>query len=554
MSNEVLTDGWVSNEKGPGSRSWRAKMKVLWQYLHRDMSDARVQRAILYPDTHETHVQRVIPFVWRVAREMASMTRHRTLVDPITGDALPQEVLDVLAEFYRVAGVDAAMTAAYGQTVTLNQATVWLFPHGTDIRCLAMPPHEQYVEMADPLANEEDEVSAWNISIPVRSDPMGDQTEYALARFTAHDITWSRVFDAAAPPPFGADGVNPFGKIPVVFLAGQGRASGSWWCHVPEDLLDAQRAINHDLTDIGHIARLQGYGQMWTAGVSVAEAEKLGVGPEKIVALGDPAARLDFARAQPDLTGYASQNELYMRAVISAEGMNPATFMKSSGITALARKMETQDRDSERLKYIIELEKGEQRIYDLFRLYYRAVRGVDVLPAARVVLEFREPQVPADPLHEAQSIALFGQLGIYGAVASRARLDGIGLEEALKRILRERDLDRSAGIRVGDLFDAEVAPTEDTDQDVQDVEELAVDAGVAEDEVIVTEDVQATALNGAQIASLQGIVTAVAAGELPATAAEILITQAFPSFPAAEVKRLVASAASAPGPITAVLP
>jgi len=441
LSNLLLKDGFRKNTAGPGSKMWREKMSALWNYLHRDMSDARVQRALLYPETWDTHVQRVVPFVWRVAREMASMKRARTFLDPKTGDKLPSDVINMIESFYKSAGVDSAMTAAYGQLVTLNQSTIWLLPKGSELRCVTLPPHEQWVEMNDPLAVTEDEISAWNISIPTRSDPHANQVEYTTARWTKDDITWNKEFDKEFPAPFGGDGKNQFGAIPVVFLAGQTRPLGTWWCQIPEDILDAQRAINHDLTDIGHIARLQGYGQMYSTGLSTAEADNMKLGPEAIIALPDVASRLDFARAQPDLKGYAEQNEQYLRAVISSEGLSPSTFLKSSGITALAKKMEQIDRDTERLKYLDELERAEQRVYDLMRSYYLSVRGVDVFPPAIVSIEFREPVTPADPLHDAQAIELLNRLGVVGKVASRARLDGVSTDEAMKRMIRERKMD-----------------------------------------------------------------------------------------------------------------
>jgi hypothetical protein len=135
-----------------------------------------------------------------------------------------------------------------------------------------------------------------------------------------------------------------------------------------------------------------------------------------------------------------------MRAVISAEGLNPASFLKSAGITALAKKMEQLDRDAERQKYLPELERAEQRTYDIIRAYINGTRGAEVLPVARVVVEFREPVVPADPLHDAQAIELLNRLGIVGRVASRAKLEGISLDEAVARMLRDVRLDASIGL------------------------------------------------------------------------------------------------------------
>jgi hypothetical protein len=175
---------------------------------------------------------------------------------------------------------------------------------------------------------------------------------------------------------------------------------------------------------------------------------------------------VDFARAQPDLRGYADQNEQYMRAVISAEGMNPATFLKSAGITALAKKMEQLDRDAERTKYLDELQRGEQRLYDLVRDYVNAVRGAELLPPARVEIEFREPVVPADPLHDAQALQLQKELGLIGLVRARAKMDGISLDEALRRMQQDREMDERF-LQTAPMPTAEVAP------DVPEPEEVA---------------------------------------------------------------------------------
>jgi hypothetical protein len=535
MSNLLeLLDGWRTPTNGPGTTPWRDKMKVLWQYLHRDMSDARAQRKSLYPETYPSHVQRVVPFVWRVAREMASMKRARTFVEPVTGAPLPEPVTRTIRAIYDEIKVDAAMQAAYGQLVTLNQSTVWLFPRGASLRCTTMPPHEQAVELTDPLAQTEDEVEAWRVVVPVEQDVNLGAIRYATARFTAESIEWLEPFAAEFPPPFG--GTNPWGRIPVVCLRGGDTDPGAWWCHAPDDLLDAQRAINHDMTDLGHIARLQGYAQMYAAGISPGEASELKVGPERLAALSDPTARIDFARAQPDLAGYATQNEQYMRAVISAEGMNPATFLKSAGITALAKKMEQIDRDAERTKYLDELRRGEQRLYDLVRDYINSTRGAEVLPPARVEIEFREPVVPADPLHDAQALQLQNELGLVGLVRARARLDGISHEEALARMLADAEMDARLQAQHG----GEDVPASTAEQVVADVEATGADT------------VQDLALNGAQVASLLAMVQAVSARALAPDAARLMIAAAFPAIAPARVAEMVAASAAFAPPIVAV--
>ena len=49
------------------------------------------------------------------------------------------------------------------------------------------------------------------------------------------------------------------GDIPAVIIRGTDPAPSEFWAAAPDDQLQAQRALNHDLTDVGTIARLQGF-------------------------------------------------------------------------------------------------------------------------------------------------------------------------------------------------------------------------------------------------------------------------------------------------------
>jgi hypothetical protein len=69
------------------------------------------------------------------------------------------------------------------------------------------------------------------------------------------------------------------------------------------------------------------------------------------------------------------------------------------------------------------------------------VRGVEVLPPAKVQLEFREPVMPADPLHDAQALELQQTLGLIGKVRARAKMDGISVDEALQRMMADAEMD-----------------------------------------------------------------------------------------------------------------
>jgi hypothetical protein len=89
--------------------------------------------------------------------------------------------------------------------------------------------------------------------------------------------------------------------------------------------------------------------------------------------------------------------------------------------------------------------------------------------------------------------------------------------------------------------------------DVEDDREPAAPADTGEAEGLAGEpasaEVQQTALNGAQIASMQGIVIAVAAGELPRDSAIAIIETAF-QLPRGQAERIVGEAGEGPVPTT----
>ena len=61
------------SDERAGGRRWRTVSKVLYAYYRRDMQDARDEQERLYPSNHDKHVARTVPFVYRVARELATL-------------------------------------------------------------------------------------------------------------------------------------------------------------------------------------------------------------------------------------------------------------------------------------------------------------------------------------------------------------------------------------------------------------------------------------------------------------------------------------------------
>lgn len=444
---------------------WLDTARALYDYLRRNMSDSDRQRRELYPVNYSRHVPRYVPWLWAICRELATLYLQAPSRRFLTRDGAPldEATSAMVRAAYQRLGVNTTLRQAQRHLVALNNCTVWVQPHHrTGLATLSIIPlHDQSVELGVPYAREEDDVAVWRyeIPIPVKGSPTQSPLP-AVAYITRELAYWE-----SAPPELKARGlwsdepgdkpgtyVNPFGTFPVVMLRGTDPAPGYWWSPLPRDLLSTQRALNHDLTDIGHIARLQGYGQPVGKGLTGGAAKELQMGPETVIGL-PPDGDFSFANADPKLTEYAESNAQYLSHVVAMNGMNPATFLKSSGITALAKQVELMDRESFRREHIEIMQRAEQRLYDVLRLVINWQRGSEVWPEAIVEVDYREPIMPADPLHHVQALERAIAMGQTGRVRARAVQDGVTPDEALRRILDDKAMDARAGFEGSPLDD-----------------------------------------------------------------------------------------------------
>ncbi len=426
----------VADEDRAGGDRWRELIRVLYQYLRRDMRDAREQRERYYPRTHDNHIQKTVPLVFRIARELATLYVRppaREYVGP-TMTAAVQERIDGIM---RDAQLDRTMRQAQEQLVVLAQSTVWVWPepNGGGVRLLTPPPHDQAVELADPTSSSEADVSTWWLRLPVGQDALTGLTSYATAEVTASTAMWvDGPSNMKGHGVWAEDGSNPIGRIPVIRLKGSDPGPGEFWCPVPEDLVDAQRGINHMMTDLALVARMQGHGQPVVKGISNVAASEMELGPESIIGLSDTEGDFRFVQANPDLAGYQGVLDHYLRAVISTNGLNPATVIKSTAITALGKQLEILDREVERKRQVVEFQRGERAIYDMTRAWVNWLRNTELLPEARVEVTYRDHPMPADPLHEAQATKMMIDMGLSSPARELAKVAGMSLEEAVQAV------------------------------------------------------------------------------------------------------------------------
>ena len=435
---------------------------MLWHYWRRDVRDVEDQREQLYPKNHDKHLLITAPFITRLSRELATLYVQDPARD-FNGPQMTEQTKDRIQRIYEGADVNGVMRSAQECMVALNQSTIWVLPvpQVGGVRLVLVPPHEQWVIMKDPTSHDERDVEAWYLRIPVKQDPSTGAMHYATAMVTDKEAVYvSGNSSVMGTGLFAEDVSNPLGFIPAVRLKGAQPSLGEFWCPCPEDLVAAQRSLSNALMDQHHLARMQGHGVPVLKGLPIAAASQIEIGPEVIVGLSDPDSSFEYAQADPRLGDYKDITEYLMQTVIAMNGLNPASVLKSSAISALAKRLETVDRQTERLRAASECKRVEQRLYKIIRAWVNHQRGVEVLPEARVAIEYREPAFVVDALHEQQAVNLRIEKGLSTSATELARLEGLSHEEARQRVIANRqeqlDIEASSG-RASKLPAADIA-------------------------------------------------------------------------------------------------
>ena len=447
--SRILNAGSSTTSNSYGGSDWSNITDALWRYMRRDFSDFDTELDRIYPRTSSDMIRRTVPWLYRLCRELATFYVRppaRVFIDPATGEQLPPEVLRRIDSIYRGAGVNSAMRTAHEHLIGMGNAVMMVVPVVTDtlrgVRILQPPPHYQAFSLSNVLSHDERDATEWWVRVPIKKHTAleGGGLNWATAYITRDEAYWidgpKSVVDNGF---FFEDKTNPLGRIPVVVLRNSEPGMGEGvFGPAPEDLLHASRSVCFGYTDVGHVARFQGFGQAVVRGVSENMAADIQVGPEQIIGLPDNEADFDFATPKPDLQGLQNTLDAYMRAIIAGNGMNPDTMLKSAGITALSKIVERADREVERRRQVEAFKRAEQSMYNLIRGWINSLNGAEVMPAARVEIEFREPYLPADPLHDAQATQMLIEMGLTSAIEEVAKRNGLTHDEARQRVERYR--------------------------------------------------------------------------------------------------------------------
>jgi len=232
-----------------------------------------------------------------------------------------------------------------------------------------------------------------------------------------------------------ADKSNPLGRIPAIYLRGTEPKPGEWTAPTDDDLLAAQRAISLGFTDLGQIARLQGYMQGVMTNMTQQQAESLEVGPESIIGLMEDQS-FNYVGGKPPLKDNLENLIEYMNTMLAHLGLNPQTFLKTASVSAIAKQVDLIDREAERQRFVIMFEDAENKAWEFIRGWINELRGNGqvIYPFARVEVEYFEPAIPVDVLHTAQAERMQIHDGTLTAAQILAKRSGISMEEAREQV------------------------------------------------------------------------------------------------------------------------
>lgn len=441
--------GRISTEHAAGGPRWRADSEALFSRLAGSMVDVEAALAAVFPKSWRDYTPRPVTLVPWLGRQLCQAYTQPPAVayrDPDTGELFDEATQKRLLRIRKASGVEKALQAADLMRTTCGNGTVWVLPvlrkTGTGtlagVRCIAHPVHEQAVKMVDhPESQDERDVEAWWARLPLPGSYLTayGSVAYGIARITREEAVWETAETLQGQAVWPGGTANPVGEVPAVVLRWDEPLTGEFWSHARHDLLAASQACDTGSTDEGEIARDQGFGQWVGKGITEEQAKLWQFGPRRVVTTNDAAASLENIKQQSDLVGIRGTNEAYMRTVIAANDINPATLLRSTAITAAAKIIELSDRAAQRSTAETELRRAEQRIYDLQRKWLRHLRnGVDVLPYAIVDVTYHRDEIPADPLHVIQAARDRIALGLSSPAQELARMEGLSEVEALRRV------------------------------------------------------------------------------------------------------------------------
>lgn len=370
-------------------------------------------------------------------------------------------------------------------------------------------------------------------------------TSQFVARVTlTRDEAYITLPDGVRHGLFSDDMRNPLGFVP---LAGTRRAlpidDVDWIPELSQDLSSVHIGTNLGMTDWEHLIRQDGPKTVYATGMgakllSKDTVKKLAGG---IIPIPSDTTLVPLD-ASPPIDKYIMAIDRSVALFAQFRNLRPEGY---SGLTGSAKQVDRYALEQERLKQENRLRQLERSLTKLIaRVHVLTQRSALTLEEPRVDVSYVYPRMRENVLQEAQALPILMAMGLGDAVDEIVANEKVTEAEAerrwLKRMERWREMVSSGVMQVPGLDkianqldkNGAKAPTSEpakTEAKTEPTPPTLAGEG----------DVQKTALNGAQVTALQGVVESVARGELPLEAAREVILASFPIAPA-DVDKMLA--------------
>lgn len=498
------------------------------------------------------HIQSItgVELAKRIVNAEASLYKHAP--ERYYSNASEKE-LEQIAFYYEQMLSDEKLKTANRYFRLGNQCQLMVVPKNGSLKTRFLYNHQYSV-----VPMESDPDSAEMYIIPMQStkqdrqdfNNVSDNINQRIADKNDSDlsreryIVWTKDFNFMAnglgqlidpityqPRGFNEEEIkNPIKRIPIIdvcadktlgFYAGGGNS-----------LSDFSITFGVILSDLGEIVKLQGYSQPVIS--SLEEPKTISVGPHRVLWLkkdknepGDKDPSFQFATPSPDLQGSLSFAENTLRMFLTARGTDSQLVTSSqvgsynSGFERLLAMVERAEATAEDR---VLFSRVEQQYFSLIRDWhnYLMVTSDGLLDENKISMlnmnieqsvKFHEPMQVMTQNEKESSVEKRLDLGLMSRKSAMIELYGVEEDKALEMI---KEIDEDGIIARQDNTDLSLDEGTDNNMVDQKTKTQATDVNV-----------QKTALNGAQVASLIQIVQSVATGNLPRESGISMIEAAF---------------------------
>ena len=483
---------------------------------------------------------RAIPFVQRYVAELAGLYARPVVRRFRPGD-LGLAAFTKLQTVYGESKIDRAMDRIEQALWVQNTVMAVVMPDGLGkVRLQPILPWQvEAVEVTDAMAASNPR--SWSrVVAQMPASVTADQVIMGRLELT-HTHAW-RATAAGKVGIYAEDGTHPFGRVPIIIAHRVAPDDGRWAAPINEAVLNLQMSLSLQSADNENIVRNCAWPQKVIKNATIAQqVDEVTVGPDKVIALvrsgnpDDPAPELAVVQGQVPVSELVSFAEHQIRLYCAMLGLDPSAFLRvNTAVTAAARLFSAQDRAAIRHRLQPVLRQFEN---DLARWIVAVLALREPMPLPTdlgVDVTWSIPAPQSDPQSDAQATTAGIAIGTEAPSLVVANRDGISRKAALALV--ESNLAEARALGLIAPASVQLATADpDTATDPAAAAARAADPAA---------DVAKEALNGAQVASMLAVITAVSDKSMAANSGKALLRIAFPTASDAAIDSMIAAAST----------